>query len=261
MEPDTESPESLPIFSIMALETLDEGGCLNREIILKDFIPYFKSITTKRGSIPWMFRPKSIYPCEEHFKTVKEWGTLSTTEPLLGILEKYNINIPWMKKAEAFVWSEFEQIHDRHAFCFLYVPRWLTFLEHTKSRIKAEETIYNLKNWVLNNGIICEDKTDKDWVLYGKPHRLNYATSPNSILHSIFTKKTLKSDMDALISKQKEDGRRDTWYGIGEGTILEWVGIQTLSALKILKNDSIENKKKQINRCYACKSGTLTRTF
>ena len=245
MEPDTESPESLPIFSIMALETLDEGGCLNREIILKDFIPYFKSITTKRGSIPWMFRPKSIYPCEEHFKTVKEWGALSTMAPLLGILEKYNINIPWMEKAEAFVWNEFERIHDRHAFCFLYVPRWLTFLEHTKSRIKAEETIYNLKNWVLNNGIICGDKTDKDWGLYGKPHRLNYATSPNSILHSIFTKETLKSDMDALISKQKEDGRWDTWYGISEGTILEWPGIQTLSALKILKKyDSIENKKK-----------------
>jgi len=189
----------------MALETLDEAGCLNREIILKDFIPYFKSITTKRGSIPWM------------------------------------------KKAEAFVWSEFERIHDRHAFCFLCVPRWLTFLEHTKSRIKGEETIYNLKNWMLNNGIICEDKTDKDWGLYGKPHRLNYATSPNSILHSIFTKKTLKSDMDALISKQKEDGRRDTWYGIGEGTILEWAGIQTLSALKILKN-TIALKIKKTNK-------------
>ena len=62
-----------------------------------------------------------------------------------------------------------------------------------------------------------------------------------------FTKKTLKSDMDALISKQKEDGRRDTWYGIGEGTILEWAGIQTLSALKILKN-TIALKIKKTNK-------------
>ena len=189
-----------------------------------------------KGGIPWMFRPKSTYPCEEHFKTVKKWGALSTTAPLLGILEKYKITIPWMQKAEEFVWSEFERIKGKHAFCYLCVPRWLTFLEHTKSRDKAEKTINDLKNWISNNGIICENKTDEGWGLYGKPHSLNYAASSEGILYSIFTKETLKSDLDTLISKQKEDGRWDTWYGISEGTKLEWAGIQTLWALKILKN-------------------------
>ena len=145
------------------------------------------------------------------------------------------------EKRKSFVWSEFERIQDKHAFCYLCVPRWLTFLEHTKSRDKAEKTINDLKNWISNNGIICEDKADDGWGLYGKPHRLNYATSPNSILYSIFTKENLKSDMETLISKQKEDGRWDTWYGISEGTKLEWAGIQTLSVLKTLKNyDRIE---------------------
>ena len=60
MEPDTASPESQPLFSIMALETLDEVGYLTKEIILKDFMPYFESITTEKGGIPWMFRPKVI---------------------------------------------------------------------------------------------------------------------------------------------------------------------------------------------------------
>ena len=241
MEPDTASPESQPLFSIMALETLDEVGYLTKEIILKDFMPYFESITTEKGGIPWMFRPKSDYPCEGHFKTVKEWAALSTTAPLLGFLEKYNIDIPWMKKAEKFVWSEFERIQDKHAFCYLCVPRWLTFLKHTKSHGKAEKTINDLKNWILNNGIICEDKTDEGWGLYGKPHSLNYATAPNSILHSIFSKETLKSDIEELINKQKQDGRWDTWYGISKGTKLEWAGIQTLWVLKTLKNyDRIE---------------------
>jgi len=122
MEPDTASPESQPLFSIMALETLDEVGCLTRDIILNDFMPYFESITTEKGGIPWMFRPKS-YPCQEHFKTVKEWAALSTTAPLLGILEKYKIDIPWMKKAEHFVWSEFERIKDKHIFCYLCESR------------------------------------------------------------------------------------------------------------------------------------------
>jgi len=236
MEPDTASPESQPLFSIMALETLDEVGYLTKKIILNDFMPYFESITTVKGGIPWMFRPKSTYPCEEHFKTIKEWGALSTTAPLLGILEKYKIDIPWMTKAEQFVWSEFERIKDKHVFCYLCVPRWLTFLKHTKSQDKAKKTIKNLKNWILADGVICKDKSDDGWGLYGKPHSLNYNPSSESILYSLFSKETIESDLKELINRQKNDGRWDTWYGISQGTKLEWAGIQTLWALKTLKN-------------------------
>ena len=34
-------------------------------------------------------------------------------------IEKYNIDIPWMKQAEQFVWSVFERIREKHAFCYL----------------------------------------------------------------------------------------------------------------------------------------------
>ncbi|MBW1294836.1 hypothetical protein [Aquimarina litoralis] len=236
LEPDTASPESQPLFSIMALETLDEVGCLTKEIILKDFMPYFENITTEKGGVPWMLRPKSDYPCEGHFKTVKEWAALSTTAPLLGILEKYEIDIPWMKKAEEFVWSEFERIQDKHVFCYLCVPRWLTFLTNTRSKEKANKKISNLKKWISADGVICNDKSDDGWGLYGKPNSLNYANSSESILYSMFNKETIESDLQTLIEKQKEDGRWDTWYGISEGTKLEWAGIQTLWVLKTLKN-------------------------
>jgi hypothetical protein len=236
LEPDTASPESQPLFSIMALETLDEIGYLTKEIILKDFMPYFESITTEKGGVPWMFRPKSDYPCEGHFKTVKERAALSTTAPLLGILEKYEIDIPWMKKAEEFVWSEFERIQDKHIFCYLCVPRWLTFLTNTKSKEKANKRISSLKKWISANGVICNDKSDDGWGLYGKPHSLNYANSTESILYSIFNEETIESDLQTLIEKQKEDGSWDTWYGISEGTKLEWAGMQTLWVLKTLKN-------------------------
>lgn len=242
MEPDTASPESQALFSIMALEILDEVGYLNKEIILTDFMPYFESITTDKGGIPWMYRPKSTYPCQEHFKSVKEWAALSTTAPLLGILEKYNIDIPWMKNAERFVWTEFERIQDKHIFCHLCVPRWLVFLEHTRSQEKAQEKIADLKKWISNNGVICEDKADDGWGLYGKPHSLIYAPSPDSMLSSIFSKTIIEADMEELIKRQKDDGRWDTWYGISEGTKLEWAGMQTLWSLRVLQNyGRIEN--------------------
>ena len=77
--------------------------------------------------------------------------------------------------------------------------------------------------------------------LYGKPHSLNYSPYSESILYSLFTKETIESDLKELINRQKNDGRWDTWYGISEGTKLEWAGIQTLWTLKTLKNyDKIE---------------------
>jgi hypothetical protein len=236
MEPDTASPESQPLFSIMALETLEAVGYLTKEIILDDFMPYFKSITTEKGGIPWMLRPKTDYPCAEHFKTVKEWGALSTTAPLLGILEKYHIDIPWMTTAEQFVWSEFERIKEKHVFCYLCVPRWLMFLTHSKSQDKAKKTIEDIKNWIVADGVLCKDTSDDGWGLYGKPHSLNYASSSDSVLYSLFTKETIEADLKELIRRQKDDGRWDTWYGLSEGMKLEWAGIQTLWTLMTLKN-------------------------
>ncbi|MEM9545180.1 MAG: hypothetical protein AAGA77_04365 [Bacteroidota bacterium] len=236
MEPDTASPESQPLFSIMALKTLDEVGYLNANVILSDFMPYFQSVTTEKGGIPWMLRPTSEYPCADHFKTVEEWAALSTTAPLLGMLEKYEINIPWMQKAEEFVWSEIDRIKEKHVFCHLCVPRRLQFLQYTKRKSKAEKALENLKQWILADGIMCQDKTDDGWGLYGKPHSLYYAPSPNGILHSIFSKEMIDSDLDELVRRQKSDGRWDTWYGLSEGMKLEWAGIQTLWTLKTLKN-------------------------
>ncbi len=241
MEPDTASPESQPLFSIMALETLDEIGLLNADLIRTDFMPYFESVTTRKGGIPWMMRPTSDYPCADHFKTVKEWGALSTTAPLLGMLEKYRIDIPWMKKAEEFIWDEIDRIKEKHVFCHLCVPRRLLFLQYTKKRQKAERAINDLKKWILADGVLCLDRSDDGWGLYGKPHSLYYAPSPDSILSSIFSEEMIDSDLNELINRQKDDGRWDTWYGLSEGMKLEWAGIQTLWTLKTLKNyDRIE---------------------
>jgi hypothetical protein len=199
-------------------------------------MPYFESITNAKGGIPWMFRPTNEYPCEEHFKTVKEWAALSTTAPLLGLLEKYNVNHPWMEKAEAFVWDEIKRIKEKHAFCHLCTPRRLTFLENTKSQEKAMKALNDLKTYILADGVMYNNPKEEGWGLYGKPHSLMYAPAPNSILSPIFSLEQIEQDLNGLIEKQEEDGRWDTWYGLSEGMKLEWAGIQTLWTLKVLKN-------------------------
>lgn len=235
MEPDTASPESQPLFSIMAMETLDEVGCLTADMLLSDFMPYFESVTTEKGGIPWMFKPKGEYPRAEHFENVKEWAALSTTAPLLGMLEKHGLEIPWMQKAEEYVWSEIERIGKRHIFCSLCISRRMLFLEHTRSRDRAHKAIEHLKGWILEKGVLCEDKSQENWGLYGSPNSLNYAPDPNCVLRSLFTCDLIEEDLNETIRRQQEDGRWDTYYGSSEGMKLEWAGIQTLSILKMLK--------------------------
>ena len=236
MEPDTASPESQPLFTVMALENLEEAGLLSQALLLEDFMPYIERITTPKGGIPWMFRPRGDYPCEEHFKTIKEWAALSTTAPLLGLLEKYKVANPWMEKAEAFVWEEIQRIKEKHVFCHLCTPRRLTFLQHTKDREKATKAIEDLKAWIMEEGVLCHNPKEEGWGLYGKPHSLMYAPAPDSLLSPIFSAAQIEKDLDGLIAMQQEDGRWDTWYGISEGMKLEWAGIQTLWTLRVLNH-------------------------
>ena len=236
MEPDTASPESQPLFTVMALENLEEAGLLSQALLLEDFMPYIERITTPKGGIPWMFRPRGDYPCEEHFKTVKEWAALSTTAPLLGLLEKYKVAHPWMEKAEAFVWEEIQRIKEKHVFCHLCTPRRLTFLQHSKDREKATKAIEDLKAWIMEDGVLCHNPKEEGWGLYGKPHSLMYAPAPDSLLSPIFSAAQIEKDLDGLIAMQQEDGCWATWYGISEGMKLEWAGIQTLWTLRVLNH-------------------------
>lgn len=235
MEPDTASPESQPLFSVMAMETLDAVGVLTADLLLSDFMPYFESVTTEKGGIPWMFKPKGDYPRAGHFEDVNEWAALSTTAPVLGMLEKHGLDILWMQKAEEYVWSEIERIGKRHVFCTICIPRRMLFLKHTRSRDRANKAIEDLKGWILEDGVLCKDRSHEKWGLYGSPNSLGYAPHPKCTLRSTFTDQQIEEDLKETIRRQKEDGRWDTSYGLSEGMKLEWAGIQTLSTLNVLK--------------------------
>ena len=60
-----------------------------------------------------------------------------------------------------------------------------------KVRDKAEKALNDLKKWILADGVLCKDKSDEGWGLYGKPHSLYYASSSESILYPLFSKEIL----------------------------------------------------------------------
>ena len=235
LEPDTASPESQPLFGIMALEYLDESGCLTNELLAKEFMPYFERVTEDDGGVPWMLNPSRAYPRAEHFETLRIRGALSTTAPLLGLLEKYGVDSTWKKKAEEFIWRDLARLGKKHAFCFLCIPRRMIFLDHCSDRERAQKAIADLQTWIREEGVLCNDPSDTNWGLYGSPNSLSYVRTPHETLRSAFTQEELDRDLDETIRRQHADGRWSNPYGLTEGMKLEWDGIQTLKTLQTLK--------------------------
>jgi hypothetical protein len=234
MEPDTSSPESQPLFTVMALEALDEAACLNREI-LAGAMPYIQGITSEEGGTPWMFRPRGDYPRAAHFEHVSERPTISSTGPLLALMLKHGLEHAWMARAEEFVWEEIERQGDEHIRCYLCTRRRVMFLEQTADRERARAEIENLRRRILSPGVLCTDRSSELWGLYDHPNSLSYAPFPDSTLRYIFSDHQVEDDLDETIRRQQVDGRWGTNYGISEGSRLEWDGIETLAVLKTLR--------------------------
>jgi hypothetical protein len=233
MEPDTSSPESQPLFTVMAFEALDEAGCLTREI-LEGAMPYITSITSEEGGAPWMFRPKGDYPRAAHFEHVSERPTISSTGPLVALMLKHGMDQPWMTRAEEFVWAEIERQGDEHIKCYLCTRRRVMFLDQTADRERARVEIENLRHRILAPGVLCKERSNDLWGLYDHPNSLSYAPYPDGTLRYVFSDEQVEGDLDEAIRRQQADGRWGTNYGISEGSRLEWDGIQTLALLGTL---------------------------
>jgi hypothetical protein len=231
LEPDSASPESQPLFSLMALEVLDEIDLLPIEVARRA-ADYFGSLVQVSGGIPWMIRPRSDYPRQPHFDEVDEKPAINPTAPLLAILRKHGVDTPWMDRAEQFCWDAIarsEQID-----CAECTLRRLRFLEQEAAASKSGVEIQKIMERLKRPGVVWHDLGQEGIGLFGKPTPLNYAPWPDSLLRSCFTEREISFHLDGLIQRQKEDGRWATPWGTSAGTRLEWDGMQTLWSLRVL---------------------------
>ncbi|HJN49406.1 MAG: hypothetical protein QGI68_21380 [Pseudomonadales bacterium] len=234
LEPDTTSPESQPLFTIMGLESLRQVGALDA-MLLQNSLPYFESVLTDEGGIPWMFRPSGRYPRADHFENVSERATIAATAPVLALCIEFGVVRPWMKVAETFVWREMARQGDDHAMCAACMKRRAAFLAQRTSEARGAREIEALRLRVSSDAVLCTDPAEADWGLYGHPSSVSYAPSPDSLLRGAFSMHRIDEDLDTLIERQCTDGRWATNYGISERTRLDWDGIYTLESLLTLR--------------------------
>lgn len=236
LEPDSSSPESQPLFTIMALLLLDEVGCLDTELVTHS-LDYLLPLSFESGGLPWMIEPERPYPRADHFDRPLHRPTITITAPVLGLCEKYGIRSEWTERAGDFVWESIEEQKEEHVQCVQCMQQRLFFLENTSNSFLAEREIANLCSRISSENVTCFDDEHPKTGLYLHPTPTCFANHPESSLRSAFSDNQICASLDALISRQDECGAWVTGYGYPNYATpgIHWNGVYTINALKTLK--------------------------
>lgn len=244
LEPDSSSPESQPLFTLMALEYLDEAEALTVQIV-EDAMKFLLSVTNPDGGVPWMLPPFGDYQRAAHFDDVTTGSAINPTAPLLAILKRHGIRHAWMENAEEFCVQAIEKSDQMNTgFGCHCVNRKLEFLKVCSDRVWAQKQIEKIMQQIDEPENMCRDLASSELGLFGSNTPLNFAPRPDDILFRCFSTEKFSSYLDAFINAQREDGSWETSYGINQATKIEWDGMFTLWVLKALESHQrIENRR------------------
>ena len=151
------------------------------------------------------------------------------TAGLVGLLHRMGIDHPWRDRAEAWCWATLDQggfPDEVHA-----MSEVMVFLEHVPDRARAEAFAARVGDWLPKLNMYLADPADPG---YGVTP-LHFAPTPESMWRPLFTAGQIEGHLDRLVADQQPDGGWTiTWEPPGVAATLEWRGIQTLRALRVL---------------------------
>lgn len=239
LEPDKRDPHSQPVDLERALQTLDLVGGLTdsdvQEALLLPACDWLETVTTAEGGVPFAL------PTVNHYPRAPWWtvddnppAALNPTADLVGLLLKAGLSHPWIERASAFCWqaiaeSETEQYHD--------LMPMISFLENAPERDRAERELGRIVERIRKPGVVAYEVDAQGYVK--KP--LDWAPTPNSYLRRLFDEPTLSAHLDALASRQQEDGSWPiSWDPISPAVGIEWRGWTTIEALHTLRSYEAE---------------------
>ncbi|MDQ3945544.1 MAG: hypothetical protein M3357_10420, partial [Actinomycetota bacterium] len=139
----------------------------------------------------------------------------------------------WLGRATAWCWSALESAleqggfpDDAHA-----MSEVLVFLEHVPDRSRAETFAPRVAEWLPKLNWYRADPADPT---YGVTP-VHLAPTPQSLWRQLFTDDLIEGHLDRLVRDQQPDGGwAITWEPPSVASTLEWRGIQTLWALRVL---------------------------
>lgn len=228
LEPDKRCPDSLPIDVECAFDILLTAGVVDDPMV-RDACDWLARVAAPDGAVPLSFPVVERYPRAEHWSDWTYTPGLNPTAGLAGRLHRMGVRHPWLDRASQWCWARLESGFDEDAHALREV---LLFLAHVPDRDRAEPVAVSVAGWLAKAQWYRADADDPS---YGVTP-LDLAPEPEGPWSHLFGGATVEAHLDRLVRDQQADGGwAITWEPPGTASTLEWRGILTLWALRVLR--------------------------
>jgi hypothetical protein len=228
LEPDKRCPDSLPIDVEAAFDILITAGAAEEQLVL-DACDWLDRVAAPDGAVPLSFPVMEAYPRAEHWSDWTYTPGLNPTAGLAGRLHRMGIRHPWLDRATDWCWSRLDAGFDEDAHALREV---LVFLASVPDRARADTAAASVGQWLAKAPWYRADAADPS---YGVTP-LDFAPEPGGPWSHLFDPATVDDHLDRLERDQQTDGGwAITWEPPSVASTLEWRGIMTLWALRVLR--------------------------
>jgi hypothetical protein len=222
LEPDKRCPDSQPLDVSFAFKAMDTAGTLDPDLARGacDFL------ATIGPGLPVVLPSVAAYPRANHWESADFPPTLNPTCGIAGLLWKHGIEHPWRDAATAWCLGqlEHEPLDDAHA-----IEDVLLFCEHAPG---GEAWWANVAGRLREARYFRADPDDPEYGLTP----LVFAPDPASRGRELFSDDEIERHLDALEREQQDDGGWPlSWEPPSRASSLEWRGIRTVWALRVLR--------------------------
>ncbi len=231
LEPDTRCPDSLPIYTEVALQALAAAGARDQALI-DGACEYLASVAARAGAggaVPPAFSVIEGYPRAAHWTDWTYQPSLNPTAGLAGLLHRLGARHPWLTQATDWCWEQIETAElpgDVHSLSEVFV-----FLEQAADRDRADRAAARAAERLAKSEMFL---ADPDATGYGLTP-LSIAPLAGSRWRELFPASQIDAHLDRLLRDQQPDGGWPiTWDPPSDAARLEWRGMVTLTALRTL---------------------------
>jgi hypothetical protein len=230
IEPDMRAPVSQPVGAHTALEILHEVGVHDDELI-RGAADWLATITRADGGIPFCLPSALDYPRNPIWQPADE-SSIIQTGANAAALHELQASHPWLDRADEFMWQEIEKLDlttaPGHAGTGYVVRFAIAYLNAVPDAARAEAALDALRPG-LDRFVAAEPGGDVQTAL-------DIAPRPDSRSRRLLQPHDIERSLDALASAQQADGGWTFgWDGWNPAATLEWRGVVTIDALRVLK--------------------------
>jgi hypothetical protein len=230
IEPDMRAPSSQPVGVHTVLEIMHEVG-VNDDQMIAAAGDWLTTITREDGGIPFVLEDAMAYPHAPWWQYEDESSAIQT--PInAAAFHRLGARHPWLERADEYC---FRQIAELDLSGLTTAPGYalqfgVAFLNATPDVARAEAALDALAPALAPLATAEPDPSAE------VTSPLDLAPDPGARSRRLFDDATIARHLDALEAAQQDDGGwRVTWPDWNPAAALEWRGVATMHALRLLR--------------------------